>query len=494
MPEIDSLDTRLSYWLDQRGLLRNPFESWNADRDPDLPGYFVDIGQFDELLRQSKPCIVFAQRGCGKTAQRQMLASQCRPLKSDSSQLAVLYTYAGFEQALAAATNNPAQVEPIDHVNVLLRLGLTALEREAERDPRVQAALAQPGIAVRRVAYLVRFAPHLVADLAVGATNRLEGLSSSELLEGFGDLIKAAGLNLAVVLVDGLDEFPLTASHPSQLVALLAPLLGTLSLIECSGLAFKFFLPQEIEAALRNYRWFRPTRLDIFHIAWTPPYLRKLISQRLTYFSKKGDRAYTQIGQLCEDDLAKMIDRELVGLASGLPRAALALADLLLRLHCSQVRPPERIALAIWKAAKEDWMEMRADFLEEPLAPNEPQLSSREEPAVASLDSLPSDLPGLTLDKKKRRAWLGEREVTGVTALEFRVLASLYENQGEVCDKDTLVEQAWMDSERDVSDETIAACIARLRRKLGQSTPYRGYIETVKETGYRLHPRGFASE
>lgn len=494
MPEIDSLDVRLSRWLDQRGLQKNPFDIWNAERDPDLPGYFVDVGRFDELLRLTEPCVVFARRGCGKTAQRQMLAAQCRPLKPDSPRLAVIYAYAGFEQVLAAAGHDATQIQAAHHVAAILRQGLRALEGEVKRDPKMQIALAHSNVAARLAAYLDRYAPHLLADSGIRMATSLDGLSTPELLQGFAELIRAAGLDLGVVLVDGLDEFLLTATDSAQMVALLAPLLGTLPLIECPGLAFKFFLPQEIEPALRACRWFRPDRLRIFRITWTESDLKNLIGQRLTYFSERGDRAYTRLGQLCQDELANRIDEELAHLAGELPRAALILADMLLRAHCEQSGPPERIAPETWERVKVKWPALHAELLApQPSVPSPEQAPVKEQPVLEPTPS-PSEWPVLVVDETTGRVWLGEREITReIRAQDFRVLVCLYRNRNAVCTKDLLVEQAWPDAQGGVSDQAIAASIARLRKNLGQSNAYSGYIETVTGRGYRLHPKGFAS-
>jgi hypothetical protein len=494
MAETVSLGMALERWLDQRGLKKNPFGAWNAERDLDLPGYFVDMGQFDEVLRLTEPCIVFARRGCGKTAQRQMLAAQCRPLSPYSPRLAVVYTYAGFEQVLAAASNDATQLQAEHHVAALLRQGLIALQGEATRDPEVRLALTRPDVASRLNAYLGRYVPHLIADSLAGTASILGGLASLELMQGLMDLIKAADLELGVILVDGLDEFLLTATDSAQMVALLAPLLGTLPLIECPGLSFKFFLPQEIELALRECRWFRPDRLRIFRLAWQESDLQNLIGQRMTYFSKRGDRAYGRLGQLCQDELAERIDGELARLAGGLPRAALILADTLLRAHCEPPGPSERIAPETWEAVKARWPILRTEFLmAQPTDLSLGQIPAvRQERLISGQTSFPSRWPVLVVDEKASRIWLGGREITkDINRQDFRVLACLYRNQDMVCSKDLLAKEAWPEALGGVSDQAIAASIARLRKNLGKSKPHKGYIETVKGRGYLLHPGGF---
>ena len=75
--------------------------------------------------------------------------------------------------------------------------------------------------------------------------------------------------------------------------------MGTLPLIECPGLAFKFFLPLETETVLRAQKWFRPGRLHIHRIEWDNQALQQLISRRLNYFSTTGNRDYSELSQLC---------------------------------------------------------------------------------------------------------------------------------------------------------------------------------------------------
>jgi hypothetical protein len=357
-------------------------------------------------------------------------------------------------------------------------------------------------------------------------------------------------------------------------VALLSSLLGTLPLVECPGLAFKFFLPQELEPMLRAQEWFRPGRLCIFRIEWDDHALQELISQRLTYFSARGDRVYEQLSQLCEDDLAKSIDEELVTLAEGRPRWAIRLANMLLKTHCGQDDPPAQITQATWDIVKAKWPTLRADLLRDEqnltdrdykiglrvlrdrvmdsrtptkiaeFARLEARLLENLDTSTRSGDTVPlivsrsqivdeldrfalqvagdsfthlarigedqqdiritrliregrrkgipeiSDLDVLRIDEDKGLVWLGDRDITSeINPQDYRVLVSLYRHQGAVCDKDLLVREAWPEVEADgVTDQTIAASIARLRRVLRQSSPDEGYIETVRGRGYRLHP------
>lgn len=495
-------DTSLGRWLAGRGLRGNPFERWNAEHDRDLPSYFVDLAGFDErrrleLLRLTVPCLVFARRGCGKTAQRQMLAAHCRPFKKDSTRLAVTYTYGGFERVLRGANDDVEQVRPIHHVGTLLNLALKALMEEAKQDQKVKKALASSDVAPRLAAYVARFAPRLAGALAVpGSPDALAGADSVELLQGFSELVRDAGLGSCIVLVDGLDEFLPTAGDPSQVLAFLFPLLGTLALIECPGWAFKFFLPQELESAVSACDWFRADRIRTFPpIAWSDGDLLALIRQRLIHFSDRKP-PYEDLAQLCEDSLAPVIDRELASLAMELPRAALILADMLLQEHCHRADPPERIALRTWRRVREQWRDRRADFVPDGTYPDGQQVGAAE-PAPPPVSGR-TGRPVLWIEEGSGLVWLDEREIRReIKPKDYSVLVCLYRHKSEVCSRDTIAREAWEEvtDPEGVSDQAINQSIKRLREVLERFAPGREYIETIRsrkrgEGGYRLHSGG----
>ncbi|MGB8648472.1 MAG: winged helix-turn-helix domain-containing protein [Anaerolineae bacterium] len=412
-----------------------------------------------------------------------MLASQYLPLNSNSARLSVSFLYGGLERVLVLAGNDWEQVRPAHYVDTLLRLAVTALEHQVERDSALVAALQASALAHLRFAYRARFAPWLSTETEGGKPGLLEEIDSVEKLKQFGQLVATLGLGPIVVLVDGVDEFPESAKNPQQLALLLAPLLGTLALIECPGWAFRFFLSEEIEETLHNCSWFRPDRLGLFRITWNSDRIQQLLAARLSHFSKDAGRVYTQISQLCQDELAEKIDRKLVELAGNRPRAALALADLLLQAHCDRPNPPDRIRAETWMVTEQRWATLQGDLLGEWVLSSERMPVSEER----------GFLPLLVVKEEVGRVWLGNQEISIKQAQDYRVLAALYRNRNNVCSHDWIAEQAWPEAHGGVSDEMIAAAIRRLRVKLGQETPFSGYIETIKGRGYRLYPGGFSS-
>lgn len=486
MSQPDSIDADacLNRWLTEQGLRGNPFAHWNAENEPDLPLYFVDVERFDELLATTAPCVVFAARGCGKTAQRQMLAAQCRPERTDTGRLAARYTYDGFQQALRAAGDDPSRVRTDHHVAAILRPALDALREAAQRDRQLESLLQRPDLAFRLNALTNSASFHSASPATTSILPPPNSPGPVAQLDALVKLLADCGLGPLVILVDGLDEFPLMVGDPARVADFLAPLLGTLPLIERPGLAFKFFLPQEVEGELRRRPWFRADRLCLFPIVWNSDRLQEMLGQRLAHFSIGGGRTYTRLGQLCRPELAGRIDVELVSLAGNLPRAVLALADMLLRTHCRISAPTELIAPATWEEVKRKWETRKADFFGFSSSAAQPPTSTTSGGAW----------PALVVDEQAMRVWVGDREITSaLTAQEFRVLLALYRHVAVVCSDNLLIAEAWPEAKagQGVTDQAIAATVARLRRQLGQPSAERGYIERVKGRGYRLHPHGF---
>ena len=97
--------------------------------------------------------------------------------------------------------------------------------------------------------------------------------------------------------------------------------------------------------------------------------------------------------------------------------------------------------------------------------------------------------PGrLTLDMRSRRVWVENRLVDPpLSALQFHVLRVLYENQGQVVDRQQLVVSAWGEEQAvGVSDQALDALLRRLRDRIAAIDPVHPYIITVRGHGIRL--------
>ena len=75
-----------------------------------------------------------------------------------------------------------------------------------------------------------------------------------------------------------------------------------------------------------------------------------------------------------------------------------------------------------------------------------------------------------------------------LSALQFHVLRVLYENQGQVVDRQQLVTNVWGEEQAvGVSDQALDALLRRLRDRIAaQSIREHPYIITVRGHGIRL--------
>ena len=69
-----------------------------------------------------------------------------------------------------------------------------------------------------------------------------------------------------------------------------------------------------------------------------------------------------------------------------------------------------------------------------------------------------------------------------LTALEFKLLVTLYERQNRVQSRNVLLNDVW-GMQAHITSRTVDTHVKRLREKLGQAGEY---IETVRGVGYRF--------
>ena len=101
--------------------------------------------------------------------------------------------------------------------------------------------------------------------------------------------------------------------------------------------------------------------------------------------------------------------------------------------------------------------------------------------AAAQSAGTPTRFGKLTIDREAYRVWVAGLEVT-LTALEFRLLCTLYDRKNRVQSRSTLLDEVWGASE-DMATRTVDTHVKRLREKLGHAGDY---IETVRGVGYRF--------
>jgi len=87
----------------------------------------------------------------------------------------------------------------------------------------------------------------------------------------------------------------------------------------------------------------------------------------------------------------------------------------------------------------------------------------------------------LRIDRGAHRVWVGEQEIE-LTALEFRLLVTLYDRRNRVQTRSALLDDVW-GIQADITTRTVDTHVKRLREKLEAA---RDYVETVRGVGYRF--------
>ena len=94
----------------------------------------------------------------------------------------------------------------------------------------------------------------------------------------------------------------------------------------------------------------------------------------------------------------------------------------------------------------------------------------------------------LTLDIRSRRVLLNGKEILPPLSVpQFRLLQALYENQGQVVERQDLINIVWGEGEAiGVSEQAFDALVRRLRERLAMVDARHVFIVTVRGHGLRL--------
>jgi two-component system phosphate regulon response regulator PhoB len=87
----------------------------------------------------------------------------------------------------------------------------------------------------------------------------------------------------------------------------------------------------------------------------------------------------------------------------------------------------------------------------------------------------------LRIDREAHRLWVEGEEIE-LTALEFKLLVTLYERRNRVQTRAVLLDDVW-GIQADITTRTVDTHVKRLREKLDRA---RDYLETVRGVGYRF--------
>ena len=94
----------------------------------------------------------------------------------------------------------------------------------------------------------------------------------------------------------------------------------------------------------------------------------------------------------------------------------------------------------------------------------------------------------LLLEKRSRRVWIDDEEILPpLSASQYQLLETLYDNKGRVVPREELMSGIWgEDGAIDITNQALDALVRRLRSRLAELDPDHTYIVTVRGHGLRL--------
>lgn len=94
----------------------------------------------------------------------------------------------------------------------------------------------------------------------------------------------------------------------------------------------------------------------------------------------------------------------------------------------------------------------------------------------------------LVMEQKSRQVWVNQQQlIPPLSAQQFKLLYTLYENQGQVIERAALVAEVWGEEQTaGVSDQALDALIRRLRDRIAVLDPSHQYINTIRGHGLRM--------
>ncbi|WP_371031309.1 P-loop ATPase, Sll1717 family [Pseudoclavibacter sp. JSM 162008] len=314
------------------GFTGDPFAFTDSDREEKLSDYFVPPPYFAGVIGEPKspePSLIFAPRGGGKSAQRRMVEEA--GLEEINPFLCI--NYSNFE-SMAGSTPSVT-----DHLTQLSRLLTLALLTELDDEPakilhldshdrqvlkasanlllstlnvdEFRAAMSAVKTIGDKSGELWRKYGGIVAAVIAGAMQKI-GLTSVQIPSNLlGDAQEAAssaqylfaqlaqmsrklGWLSVYVVIDRVDETDATSSKPQAAFELIRALVTNLTTLEQPGVAFKFFLwdqlrPIAIEAGIRT------DRIAEFRLSWSSIELAEMLSARLSAYSDGSIESFNDL-------------------------------------------------------------------------------------------------------------------------------------------------------------------------------------------------------
>lgn len=358
----------VSEFLANLGFAVDPFESTNAEDEPELGSYFVPPPYFPTVMgdpESPKSHVVLAPRGGGKTAQRRMIE-----VESDQSDTFLCVTYDKFDLPKDISLK---KITWAYHMNQICRLVVMGVLIRLDDDPALAERLSpnqkrilkfqvgrflgdlsseQFKIAVDSIKSFAdkardfwnRYGGPLAVAIAILMKKAgLDGVDLPSALveeakrdeslrfhfDQLSEIVRRLGLSSTYVLIDRVDETPITSGDASSSLEFIKPLAYDLPILETPGVAFKFFLWDRIEPGLRA-GGARPDRVPLYTLEWSLEELEMMLGRRLVVHSGGSVSSFNDL--LCRDvplDLHRLV----AYLSAGSPRDMIRLAQRIVAEH-----------------------------------------------------------------------------------------------------------------------------------------------------------------
>ncbi|EFO81858.1 hypothetical protein OSCT_0255 [Oscillochloris trichoides DG-6] len=510
-------------WLQAQGFTANPFEVWQADEEgiDNLNRYFVRPDIFDAVRGQSnaqQSVVLFAPRGAGKSALRQLVANECRNDQDHPALVVELTNYDWAKKVGSVSSEDyrllltrlatshlwhtPQRIDALrDHPMHLVRLhALThwSARRRSEYPPPLTLADEVSSQLASRLHLPADSTPqqlveHIVAEYREG-----------ELVETLRDLVticKIVGYSALIYTIDRVDEDDVTESNWDAALDLIKPLFN-LHLLEIPNLAFKFFLPDQLQPVMRDrgVATRMPNRPRSYALTWNTEQLSTILRLRLEASSRDrfGPPRIRNFADLC--DGVSDAHTWLTKASQGLPRNLIRMARMLIESHCNTTDNEGSL--------------IRAELFEQQLAVsstalgNEPSeravhdaafssvmnvvgatsvvLSSEtDEQSSSTLQQIPEpsteSIPPLRIESNGM-IWLGERRIQGrISRISRLILEYLWAHRDQYVTRETLLAVIKCEP------ASLYKSVVRLREQLEpQLHNSKHYVEEVRGVGYRL--------
>ncbi len=487
-----SFSQRFRQWLDRFGFTEDPFAIYEANQERRwLPYFFVDRPYLHDILGDpSRPQTAFllAGRGEGKTATHEMVVYECTHAPVRYRALAVRYY--DFGALLEQVNGDARQITAQHHVRAIVRATIKAL---IDLPPANLGALEESdrGLLLALAVAFADPASRYSLGQVLGsppASIPWDECSPVEILELTARLVMRLALapkstyQALYILVDRVDETP---AGPEGVVPLLAPLLREGPLLEASNVAFKFFLPTSVGEHLLREVAVRSDRLCIQRITWSQQALRRMIEQRLAYYSEgKVER----LEELCATAAKVGVMERLVNASADSPRTLLRLCQRLIHHH---VERAEQASALISHTELQYTLHNSAHELKVERAWPISGYKSTTPTVTASQPAA----SGLHLDETGH-VWVdGQVLAPPLSDLEFRLLNALYHQAPDIVSHETLIDAVWPPGAwlsgpgiPTADRQNLRKLVTRLRARLGPGSSGRNprFLFNARGRGYWL--------